>query len=132
LSQIGNGIIDAAIQAPFYPEFAVNNTYGIKLVNDTVYEYMKFALNFPYNGCLAQIEYCRSTGMTLPNEKAICAEAQDQCRDNVEGETIHSTSYTLSQCENRLTPGRTILFLLRPRALRHPVCAWVPSRGRAS
>jgi len=26
-----NGIIDEQIQAPYYPEFAVNNTYGIKL-----------------------------------------------------------------------------------------------------
>ena len=34
---IGNGIIDEAIQAEYYPEFAVNNTYGIKAYNDTVY-----------------------------------------------------------------------------------------------
>lgn len=26
-----NGIVDEAIQAPYYPEFAVNNTYGIKV-----------------------------------------------------------------------------------------------------
>lgn len=38
-----NGIIDESIQAPYYPEMAVNNTYGIKAVNDTVYNYMKFA-----------------------------------------------------------------------------------------
>ena len=25
---IGNGIIDEAVQAEWYPEFAVNNTYG--------------------------------------------------------------------------------------------------------
>lgn len=36
-----NGIIDEYIQAPYYPEFAVHNTYGIKAVNDTVYNYMK-------------------------------------------------------------------------------------------
>jgi carboxypeptidase C (cathepsin A) len=36
-----NGIISEKIQAPYYPEFAVNNTYGIKAVNDTVYNYMK-------------------------------------------------------------------------------------------
>ena len=28
---IGNGIIDEAVQAEWYPEFAVNNTYGIKV-----------------------------------------------------------------------------------------------------
>lgn len=27
-----NGIIDEGIQAGYYPEFAVNNTYGIKAV----------------------------------------------------------------------------------------------------
>ena len=32
-----NAIIDEYVQAPYYPEFAVNNTYGIKAVNDTVY-----------------------------------------------------------------------------------------------
>lgn len=31
-----NGIIDEQIQAPYYPEFAVNNTYGIKAINDTI------------------------------------------------------------------------------------------------
>lgn len=28
-----NGIIDEGIQAKYYPEFAVNNTYGIKAVS---------------------------------------------------------------------------------------------------
>ena len=37
---IGNGIIDEKIQAIYYPEMAVNNSYGIKAVNDTIYEYM--------------------------------------------------------------------------------------------
>ena len=40
---IGNGIIDLYTQAPYYPEFAVYNTYGIKAINDTVYNFMKFA-----------------------------------------------------------------------------------------
>jgi hypothetical protein len=31
--------------APWYPEMAVNNTYGIKAYNDTVYSYAKFAFN---------------------------------------------------------------------------------------
>lgn len=34
-----NGIINEKIQAPYYPEFAVNNTYGIKAVNDTGIEF---------------------------------------------------------------------------------------------
>lgn len=40
---IGNGIINERIQAPYYPEQANFNTYGIKSVNDTVYNYQKFA-----------------------------------------------------------------------------------------
>lgn len=84
---IGNGIIDEAVQAPHYPEFAVNNTYGIKAVNDTVYNYMKFALNMR-GGCLEYIEYCREareTGQDNLATQTLCSEAQDMCRDNVEG-----------------------------------------------
>ncbi|KAG9195442.1 alpha/beta-hydrolase [Alternaria panax] len=94
-----NGIIDESIQAEHYPEFAVNNTYGIKAYNDTVYSYAKFANNM-YNGCLYQIDLCRAAaeGNTTyyhadakiteaeltPGEMQICNEAADMCRDNVE------------------------------------------------
>ncbi|QIW97326.1 hypothetical protein AMS68_002844 [Peltaster fructicola] len=94
---IGNGIINEYIQAPHYPEFAVNNTYGIKAYNDTVYNYAKFALNM-INGCLDQINICREaaangdfnastpiSSYVLPSVDVICSEAQDMCRDNVEG-----------------------------------------------
>ncbi|KAL1795765.1 hypothetical protein ACET3X_005989 [Alternaria dauci] len=94
-----NGIIDESIQAEHYPEFAVNNTYGIKAYNDTVYSYAKFANNM-FNGCLYQIDLCRAAaeGNTTyyhadakiteaeltPGEMQICNEAADMCRDNVE------------------------------------------------
>jgi hypothetical protein len=39
-------------------EFAVNNSYGIKAYNDTVYQYAKFANSMP-NGCEDQIKTCR-------------------------------------------------------------------------
>jgi carboxypeptidase C (cathepsin A) len=81
---VGNGIIDEATQAPHYPEFAVNNTYGIKAVNDTVYNYMKFAC-YMGDGCLDQIALCRATNRTLPSDLAVCTEAENMCRDNVEG-----------------------------------------------
>ncbi|KAG8626874.1 hypothetical protein KVT40_005819 [Elsinoe batatas] len=82
-----NGIIDEYTQAPYYPEFAVNNTYGIKAINDTVYNYMKFAAYMPH-GCLEQVEYCRQARATPPLDHttdAICSQAQSMCRDNVEG-----------------------------------------------
>ncbi|KAE8844111.1 hypothetical protein HRS9122_05214 [Pyrenophora teres f. teres] len=94
-----NGIIDEATQAASYPEFAMNNTYGIKAYNDTVYNYAKFANNM-YNGCLAQIANCRAAAegntshyhtdayitqeQLTPGVRAICSAAQDMCRDNVE------------------------------------------------
>ena len=83
IRQIGNGLIDEYIQAPFYPEFAVNNTYGIKSVNDTVYSYAKFAANMR-GGCLDQVAGCRSLNRTTFSDFVVCQEAQDMCRDNVE------------------------------------------------
>ncbi|EAW15089.1 S10 family peptidase [Aspergillus clavatus NRRL 1] len=79
-----NGIIDEGIQASYYPEFAVNNTYGIKAVNDTVYNYMKFANEMP-NGCQDLVEVCKITNRTSLADYAICTEATNMCRDNVEG-----------------------------------------------
>jgi len=78
-------------------EFAMNNTYGIKAYNDTVYNYAKFANTMP-GGCLSLIESCRaaaangdynySTPISSESDPAvfsICSEAQSMCRDNVEG-----------------------------------------------
>ncbi|KAK3721910.1 hypothetical protein LTR37_002726 [Vermiconidia calcicola] len=98
-----NAIIDESVQAEYYPEFAVNNTYGIKAYNDTVYNYARFA-NFMPNGCLDQIQVCKLAaagvegglirehpGQTITNVatsfrsiNSVCQEAADMCRDNVE------------------------------------------------
>ena len=78
-----NGIIDEYIQAPYYPLFANNNTYGIKAVNDTVFNYMNFACNMN-NGCLDQISYCAAADVTTLSGQAICTEAENMCRDSVE------------------------------------------------
>lgn len=79
-----NGIIDEAIQVPYYPVMANNNTYGIKALNDTVFNYVNFALNMP-NGCLDQLSFCVEADTSTPAGQAICTEAEDMCRDNVEG-----------------------------------------------
>jgi hypothetical protein len=81
---IGNGVIDESIQAAYYAEFAMNNTYGIQAYNDTIYSHAVFSYSMP-NGCQNQIDECRSVD---PNDMAyhpICSEAQNMCRDNVEG-----------------------------------------------
>lgn len=80
---IGNGIINEAVQVSSYPEFAVHNTYGIKAVNDTVYNYMKFANEMP-GGCLDQISSCAQVNRTTAVGKLLCLQATDQCRTNVE------------------------------------------------
>ncbi|PTU23793.1 hypothetical protein P175DRAFT_0428594 [Aspergillus ochraceoroseus IBT 24754] len=79
-----NGIIDEGIQASYYPEFAVHNTYGIKSINDTVYNYMKFANEMP-GGCQDQVSRCKAMNRTSLADYAICTEATNMCRDNVEG-----------------------------------------------
>ncbi|KAL8786164.1 MAG: hypothetical protein Q9213_002934 [Squamulea squamosa] len=81
---IGNGILDLYIQAPYYPEFTQYNSYGIQLVNETVYEYMKFACNMPLYGCLAQVDACRQVNRSTEVGQLYCEQATDQCRTNVE------------------------------------------------
>ena len=81
---LGNAIISEKVQVPYYPEFANFNTYGIKALNDTEYNYAKFALNMK-GGCMDQMEFCLSTNHSTLTEQAICTEAANMCRDNVEG-----------------------------------------------
>ena len=80
---IGNGIYSERIQASYYPEFAVNNTYGIKAVNDTVYEYMRFA-NYMTGGCLDLCDQCEQVNRSTDVGMQYCFQATDQCRTNVE------------------------------------------------
>ncbi|KAK5081947.1 hypothetical protein LTR05_007089, partial [Lithohypha guttulata] len=79
-----NGIIDEYIQAPYYPEFATKNTYGIQAYNQSIYDYTQIALYSPVFGCLTQIEYCYYANQSTLVGQAVCTEAANQCRDNVE------------------------------------------------
>ena len=79
---IGNGLISESIQAPHYPEFAVNNTYGIKAVNDTVYEYMKFSC-YMIGGCLDLCAQCEQVNRSTDVGQQFCFQATDQCLNNV-------------------------------------------------
>lgn len=81
---IGNGLIDQSIQAPYYPEFANHNTYGIKAVNDSVYEYMKFAY-YLEGGCRDSLEYCKTSNRTTDVGRLLCSQAVSNCQVNVEG-----------------------------------------------
>ncbi|KAL1636935.1 hypothetical protein SLS58_009541 [Diplodia intermedia] len=78
-----NGIIDEGIQAPYYPEMAVNNTYGIKAVNDTIYSQMKDAY-YREGGCADQVAACAAADRTTDEGYTICREATSFCRGEVE------------------------------------------------
>lgn len=80
---IGNGIIDAQIQNPYYPEFAVNNTYGIKAVNDSIYLDMKAAYYNP-GMCRDQIAACAAADRSTPEGSYLCFNATGTCRTYVE------------------------------------------------
>ncbi|KAI1177670.1 Alpha/Beta hydrolase protein [Nemania sp. FL0916] len=79
-----NGIVSAKLQMPMYPEFAFKNTYGIKAVNETIYNYMKMNWAFP-SGCSDAIDYCISGDRTTPDGLAVCSQAVSVCRNLVEG-----------------------------------------------
>jgi carboxypeptidase C (cathepsin A) len=81
---IGNGIIDETVQAPYYPEFAVNNTYGIKAVNDDIYLDMKAAYYNP-GMCKDQVAACAASNRSTSEGEYICFNATETCRNYVEG-----------------------------------------------
>ena len=78
-----NGFFDVYTQTPYYPEFAVNNTYGITAINDTVYEFMKFAC-YMDGGCLDMASQCAQVNRSTDVGQQYCFQATTQCRTNVE------------------------------------------------
>ncbi|KAH0154649.1 alpha/beta-hydrolase, partial [Aureobasidium melanogenum] len=83
--------IDAETQIPFYPVMAANNTYGIKVFNDTTYAGSVAALP----KCLNLTKTCRSLASRLDPEgwgnntdvNNACASAYLYCYDAVARET---------------------------------------------
>ncbi|KAK0609170.1 Carboxypeptidase S1-like protein A [Lasiodiplodia hormozganensis] len=81
-----SGLIDEQIQTPYYPEFAVNNTYGIKAVNDSIYSFMKQAYETP-GGCSYQLQLCADGLDADPTNKdtlRYCSTAASSCYSFVE------------------------------------------------
>lgn len=78
-----NGIVDELIQAPYYPEFARYNTYGIEAINQTIYDFMKTAYYIP-GGCADQVRDCDASDHSTEAGKKICSDATDFCRGWVE------------------------------------------------
>ncbi|PIG81118.1 carboxypeptidase S1 [Aspergillus arachidicola] len=80
-----NGIIDEPTQTKYLLEFTKKNTYGVQLINDTVYDHGAFSLYMP-DGCQDQLDYCnwmkRETSIV---RRSACAAAQYICQTTVEG-----------------------------------------------
>ena len=78
-----NGIIDSLIQTPYYPEFARYNTYGIKAINESIYEFAKTAYWIP-GGCRDFILYCTQSPKDQVGGQRICQIAAQLCRGLIE------------------------------------------------
>jgi carboxypeptidase D len=85
------GCIDLLSQGLSYPEFAYNNTYGIKAIDKEVYETTVKAFNRE-GGCRDRVKSCRSrAAVTDPDGSGddilanwVCDDAGDYCRNAVE------------------------------------------------
>lgn len=87
-----NGVVDLAIQAPFYPKFAINNTYGIKTISDEAAAFATQRMIQP-GGCADQAAACREMQQrydvenrgTNASVNGVCAAAFAFCWANVYG-----------------------------------------------
>lgn len=78
-----NGIISEYIQAPYYAEFARYNTYGIKAINQSIYQFMKTFYSIS-GGCADYIKYCNSLDKSTQHGQEICMYATNICRSYCE------------------------------------------------
>lgn len=67
---VGNGLTDPALQYPYYPQMANNNTYGIKTVSESAYASMVSQMP----SCISAIQECQY-------DTAACAPARSLCND---------------------------------------------------
>lgn len=87
-----NGCIDSKIEAPFYPEFAVNNTYGLHAIPEATYLDARNNLT-KEGGCYDLIEQCRDLATIYDPENIgtnttvndACATATLYCFQFVQG-----------------------------------------------
>lgn len=57
---IGNGCIDTRVMIPSFPNMAYNNTYGIQVYNESIYETAMNNITAPQTGCYDLIDSCRA------------------------------------------------------------------------
>ncbi|KAF2827958.1 alpha/beta-hydrolase [Ophiobolus disseminans] len=112
---ITNGCIDSKIEAPFYPEFAINNTYGFRAISNATYLDARNNLT-KEGGCFGLIEQCRNLA-TLHDPDNIgtndvvnnaCATATLYCFQFVQG------AYTAESGRNAFDISRSTHAIFPP------------------
>jgi hypothetical protein len=96
---IVNGMVDEEIQAPWWPKFAYDNSYGIRLIDQTTELNLLSAFN-DVSGCRELIQTCRASAAANDPfgegdevaTNAVCAFAAIQCNDILEAVLLSGTS----------------------------------------
>lgn len=87
-----NACIDSKIEAPFYPEYAFNNTYGLETIPEEAY--LQSLNNLTKSGgCYDLLEQCRNLAAQFDAENSgtneevnlACSEATQYCMEFVQG-----------------------------------------------
>lgn len=101
-----NGCIDRPTMYFSYPAIAVNNTYGIQAVNDSIHSQMVDAL-YRDGGCLDKIKDCREISTVYDpmnigvnaTVNDVCYDAEDFCYNEVRGPylDVSGRNYYVSQ-----------------------------------
>jgi hypothetical protein len=89
---MGNGCVDSLSQAASFPEYAYNNTYGVEVISQDVYEAAKRNMTEP-GGCLDTINQCRAEATlsdpqglgTNDTVNQICVAATAICYGKIQG-----------------------------------------------
>ncbi|GME33913.1 carboxypeptidase s1 [Neofusicoccum parvum] len=81
---IVNGIVDEPTQTEYLLRFTHENTYGVKLINDTIYDHGDWALRRP-GGCQEKLDYCAYLDRESLTRRVSCSAAQFICQADVEG-----------------------------------------------
>lgn len=109
---IGNGYVDVNIQEPYYPLYAVNNSYGIKMLNDSAFLDTMTAY-YGAGGCKDLLNKCQLTG-----SNADCAAADDYCYNYVEAPVYDDSNrgvYDISHfIDDPTPPEQYLLYLNQP------------------
>ncbi|KAF7865225.1 hypothetical protein EAF04_006202 [Stromatinia cepivora] len=103
-----NGCVDDLIQAPYYPDFAVNNTFGLSAINPTRAK-LATANFYASGGCKDLITQCRTAVENqdpankgnVSSVNSACSNAYNSCVTNVmepyydAGRSVYDISHNL-------------------------------------